>query len=339
MANYRIVIAASVVEGEKIFSHLGDVTIIDDTKISTQDLQQADALIIRSKTQVNDNLLKGTSVKFVATATSGVDHIQLTNPDITVRDAKGANAHSVADYVMSSLLYLASTQNINLSEKILGIIGYGCVGKRVAKHMRQFGMTCLACDPLLSQDELVSQAELLQQSDIVTLHVPLTMAGQHPTYNMVDEKFLSQLKPGTIFINTSRGEVVDEVALLNSPLKHIVLDVWRNEPEINLALCQRATIATAHIAGYSWPGRLKGTLQVYKQLCDFLKIPPQWSLADLYQDMQMLHGAPSWAVMRHVYDVSGDSIALKAALEQPDKISIKFKELRANYRKRDEWSF
>ena len=243
------------------FEFLGTVRSRPGRRIHRRDLLDADALIVRSLTRVDADLLEGTSVRFVGTATSGTDHVDrayLARRGIEFADAAGCNASAVAEYVVAALLEISGRRAFNLGGKTLGIVGVGRIGSRVRRFAEALGLDALVCDPPLQRRGdrgFVSFDELAGRSDIVTLHVPLTVEGHDATVGMVDDRWLARVRPGTVFVNTSRGEVVDEPALAGAiddgRIRGAVLDVWCNEPRVDPVLVDRVEIATPHIAGYS----------------------------------------------------------------------------------------
>ena len=242
-----------------------EVEYIDGRSIGREAMHEADAIIIRTRTKCNEETLSGSRIEMIASATIGTDHIDLDwceRHGIEVQNAEGCNAGGVADYVFSALYGVASRRAIKLDDATtLGIIGVGNVGKKVEQMARKLGIRVLLCDPPRAAAEgpeaFVSLKELLAQATVVTLHVPL----DDTTRGMADEAFFEAMQPGTIFINASRGEVVNEAALLHArpKLGALVLDTWCNEPEVNPTLIEACDIATPHIAGYSYQGKQNGT--------------------------------------------------------------------------------
>ncbi len=249
---------------EGVFDPYAEVVFGNGRDICHDDLIDADALIIRTRTKCDAALLEGTKVTIIATATIGFDHIDLdycASRRIEVVNAKGCNAGGVMQYVFSALYGVCARRAISLEGKTIGIIGVGMVGSKVETMARYLGFNVLLCDPPRAEAEgpegFVSMNALLAQSDIVTLHVPLTAQ----TRGMAGEEFFMRMKKGAVFINTSRGEVVDDRALKNAvpKLGAVVIDTWNNEPDIDLELLDKTDIATPHIAGYSYQGKMKGT--------------------------------------------------------------------------------
>lgn len=268
-----------------------ELITVSGRKITPQIVKDADVLLIRSITKVDKTLLEGSSVKMVATATIGTDHVDieyLKSRDIAFAYAPGCNANSVAEYVLEAVLLIALKKGIPLAGKYIGIIGFGNVGSRVARKAEAVGLRVLRNDPplkeILPDKDFIGLDELLSLSDIVTLHVPLTRAGKYPTWHLADRSFFKKIKQDAVFINTSRGSVVDEVALkeaiADGRLGGCALDVWENEPNIDIELVKMADIATPHIAGYSYDGKVRGTEMIYRAVCDFLGIEPRWNPKD-----------------------------------------------------------
>ena len=242
----------------------GEVVYKKGTEITSDDVRDADALILRTRTRCNAELLEGSSVKLIATATIGTDHVDFeycNSHGIVVHNAAGCNAGGVMQYVFSALYGVAARKGIKIDGGTLGIVGVGNVGKKVEKMAEYLGFNVLRCDPPRAEaegpDGFCSLEHLLANSQIVTMHVPL----DDTTRKMADEAFFALMQPGTIFINASRGEVVDEEALkIAMPkLGATVIDTWNNEPNVDVELVDMVDIATPHIAGYSYQGKQMGT--------------------------------------------------------------------------------
>ncbi|MBD3239470.1 MAG: DUF3410 domain-containing protein [Chitinivibrionales bacterium] len=283
----KIVCDTNIPEAERVCSSLGQTVLAPGRQISSHMVKDADALLVRSVTPVDARLLEGSSVRFVASATIGVDHIDLDylrRSAIAFAYAPGCNADSVAQYVVASLAWCARTTGWDPSGKTIGIIGVGNVGSRVARLSRALGLRPLLNDPPRARaehdDVFRPLEEVLAQADVVTMHVPLTMAGTDATYHLVDERFVRRMKPGAIFVNTSRGRVVDEQALLGhrQRLHALILDVFDNEPSPSADIVRNCTLATPHIAGYSHDGKIRGTQMVYEALCRHLGRTPRIDL-------------------------------------------------------------
>ena len=242
-----------------VFEPYGEVVYKDGRAIGREDCLDADVLIIRTRTRCDAAMLEGTRVKVIATATIGMDHVDMPwciEHGIIVYNAEGCNAGGVVDYVLSALYGVASRKAIRLEGETIGIVGVGHVGERVAEAAQKLGFQVLLCDPPRAEmegpDKFCSLEFLLENSQIVTMHTPL----DDTTRIMADEDFFQKIAPGTIFINASRGEVVDEAALMRArpKLGAVVIDTWCNEPDVNRNLIDVCDIATPHIAGYSYQG-------------------------------------------------------------------------------------
>lgn len=257
-----------------------EVVALPGAAIGPDDVRDADALIVRTRTRCDRRLLEGSRVQLVATATIGFDHLDtayLDEAGICWTNCPGCNAGSVAQYVECSLLLLARDRQLTLSDMTIGIVGCGHVGSRVLQVARQLGMRTLVCDPPLGRPGYVSLDVIERQADIVTFHVPLTTEGPHATWHMADERFFSRLARVPYIINTSRGEVVDGNALLSAldegRVRDAVIDVWEHEPLIDRRLLQRVFIGTPHIAGYSADGKVNADNMVVDALCRHFHLP------------------------------------------------------------------
>ena len=247
-----------------VFEPYAEVVYIDGKNITRNDIIDADAMIIRTRTRCDESLLEGTKVKMIATATIGTDHIDLpycAGHGIEVHNAEGCNAGGVMQYVFSALYGVGARKSIKFDDFTFGIVGVGHVGRLVERMARYLGFKVLLCDPPRAEAEgpesFCSLEYLLANSNIVTMHVPL----DETTRNMADKSFFDLMPVGSIFINASRGEIVDEDALMMSLPKFgaVIIDTWKNEPDINERLMDMVDIATPHIAGYSYQGKQNGT--------------------------------------------------------------------------------
>ena len=307
-------------------------------------LRGVDALITRTRTICDKNLLQGTPVCVIASATIGFDHIDTRwceEHGIVWRNAPGCNSGSVAQYIASVLLSLERMHELELLQMTLGIVGVGHVGTKVAEFARALGMRVLLNDPRRAErgeSGFVSLDELICCSDIVTLHVPLVRGGEYCTYHLFDEKRISALS-GKFLINTSRGPVVDNLALRknledrSSRLKGAVLDVWEGEPNIDRRLLDLLDIATPHIAGYSADGKANGTGAAVRTVSEVLDLPLRgWSPsglpapASLSLDLEIdPAGKSSGEILSeavlHTYDVRSDSYTLRSAAGLQNRVN------------------
>jgi erythronate-4-phosphate dehydrogenase len=346
----KTVVAETVFLGKEAFETLGETTVIPDRQIRSNHLQDADALVIRSKTKVTPELLNDSPVQFVGTATAGFEHLDIPYLDkrgIGWTAAPGCNADSVADYITAALLFLYKTEGVQLTGKTLGIVGVGQVGSRVAQRAEALGLHVLLNDPpraAREKTELFTPLNaLLAESDIVTLHVPLTTEKPWPTQYMANCRFFEQMKTGAILINASRGKILDNNALLHAKeygqISHAILDVWDPEPTIRDDVLNAATIGTPHIAGHSLEGKLNGTIQVYQEACQFFEIEPSWDPAPLLPALKTpeLHISTTG---KSISEIQAEAVLAVYDLKQ-DFLNLKdiqkFDALRANYQVRREF--
>jgi erythronate-4-phosphate dehydrogenase len=270
-----------------------EVVYLPGKKISNEILSDADALMIRTRTKCTHSLLEGTNVRFIGTATIGFDHIDTSYCDthgITWTNAPGCNSSSVQQYITAALLKLARDHQFKLNEKTIGIVGVGNVGSKVAKVAGILGMNVLLNDPPRARKEgssnFVLLDSLLKESDIVTVHVPLSFVDEDKTYHLFDDLYFKKMKKRSWFLNSSRGEVTDTPALKRSlasgKLGGAIIDVWENEPDIDLEMLDKTFLATPHIAGYSTDGKANGTAMVVNSLCKHFNLPPKsWYPEDI----------------------------------------------------------
>ena len=259
---------------EKLHLLADEVVALSGASISAADVRDADALIVRTRTRCDEALLKGSKVQFVATATIGFDHIDaayLEQAGIRWTSCPGCNAASVAQYVESALLLLQQEKGLQLGQSTIGIVGCGHVGSKVRKVAERLGMRILVCDPPLGRPDFVSLETIANEADVITFHVPLTREGKDATWHLADEHFFGHLPRVPYIINTSRGGVVDNTALLTAldegRVRDAVLDVWEGEPHLNLSLLRKVFIGTPHIAGYSADGKANADNMVIDALC------------------------------------------------------------------------
>lgn len=279
----KIVVDENIPFTQQILSQHGEVVAVDGRTMQPQQLVDADALLVRSVTKVNQQLLsQANKLKFVGTATIGTEHVEqnyLAEHSIAFASAPGCNAIAVGEYVATALLAAAEYRHQSLAGKTIAIVGAGNTGSQVAKRVAALGMQVMLYDPPLAEQGALANSVSFEQvlgADVISLHVPSTKTGKHPTYHLFNQQVLSKLTPEQILVNACRGEVIDNQALLEfaaqgkSPL--LVLDVWEGEPTILEPLVKYAFIATPHIAGYSLEGKMRGTSMVYQAMCQALKI-------------------------------------------------------------------
>jgi erythronate-4-phosphate dehydrogenase len=278
----HIVVNAHTPQAVEVFSKIGNVVTLETSAINKESIRDADILIIRSETKIDEAVLTGSSVRFVGTVTAGIDHLDtdyLASKGIAWASAPGCNSNAVAEYVVAALLRWSVKTGETLSGKSLGVVGAGHVGSKVARYAQALGMNVLLNDPPLARTTLQPcylPLDDLMSADFISLHVSLTTTGMDATYHFFDEERLMKMKHGAVLINTSRGAVVETHALRKAiqsgHLASIMLDVWEGEPEIDLDLLSRTFLATPHIAGYSLDAKLSALKNVYERVCSFLGI-------------------------------------------------------------------
>lgn len=348
----KIIADENIIFVKEACSGLGNVHLYGGREITNALLKDADALLVRSVTEVNSDLLEGTNVKFVGTATIGTDHIDteyLAEKGICFTDARGCNSDAVAEYVFTALLNISTEQNISLKGKTIGVVGVGNIGSRIVRLAEVLGMKILQNDPPLKRktgNKQFLDLKDLMDVDIITFHVPLNMQGQDRTYHLFDYEKINSLKDGAVIINASRGPVIE-----NSPLEKLigekkftaVLDVWENEPEINIRLLQKITFGTPHIAGYSYEGKINGTVILYNALCGFLNQSPHWlpKIPPAKNSLIRINGNSTpekelFKAVNHVYNISSDDKNIRG-ISKTDNPGKYFDNLRKTYNLRREF--
>lgn len=353
----RLIVDENLPFTQEFFGSSAKVVCLPSNAITAADVKDADGLLVRSVTQVNQQLLEGSKVKFVGTATIGVDHIDqawLKEAGITFASAPGCNANSVVDYVLATLLWLAAEQGFSLQNKCIGIVGVGQVGSRLAQRLKDFGCEVLLNDPpraAKGEAGFLSLNEVLQQADIVCLHTPLTKLGQFPSWHLLGLEELALLK-GKVLLNAGRGGVLDQQALKATINKNcaplLLLDVFEGEPSLDAELIKSCLLATPHIAGYSLEGKSRGTEMLYQAWCQHLGLEPKASLKELLPAVPVasLTLAASCGVEEacrraaHLcYQPLTDSWRLLQALNKsPANTAAVYQALRKNYPIRREFS-
>ena len=338
----------------EVFSQYGEVALKNGRQINADDLVDVDVLIIRSITKVNEDLLsKANKLKFVGTATAGMDHIDtalLDKKGIAYSNAQGSNCESVGDYILSVLLVLAEKYNLSFEGKSIGIVGCGFVGSQVYNKAKALGLTIVKNDPPRFKAGDKTCSATLDEAlacDIVTLHVPLIKDGEYKTLHLIDEQKLLKLKPNAIFINASRGNVVDNEALSEflekRPDVKVWLDVFEGEPQINCKkLLSQVDGATAHIAGYSYESKRRANVMLANTLAHVLKLedPKAYQMPKPEIESTTLGKVENLdldlirRLVFSVYDVRRDSLMFKNCF----KDAKSFDAMRSNYRERRELS-
>ena len=300
---------------------------------AASDVADADALIVRTRTKCNANLLQGSRVRLIATATIGFDHIDMDycqKQGIRVVTAQGCNAAGVLQWVAAAMALLAQKDGWSPSQKTLGIVGVGNVGSLVEKYARRWGFNVLCCDPPRQQREggdFVGFEELLRRSDIVTLHTPLDKT----TFHMMDSAAIAMMSHNGVIINASRGEVADTQALLEAP-QTLILDVWEREPAIDAQLLEKAFVATSHIAGYSAQGKANASSMVVRAIAEEFNLPIEgWYPAEVEPvERQPIEWEQMCRTIGSYCDLKSQSDYLKSNPRE-------FESIRNNYHYRQEY--
>lgn len=329
----KVVIDSAIPYISGILEPYAEVVYRAGDSFSPQDVEDADALIIRTRTRCNEALLEGSRVKLIATATIGFDHIDLkycAERGIEVVTAAGCNAAGVLQWVAATLARLSESQGWRPEQKRLGVVGVGNVGSLVERYARRWGFDVVCCDPprqMREGGDFIGFEELLTTSDIVTLHTPLDAT----TRGMINPSTMALMKPSATLINASRGEVAQTEALLSAE-QTLCLDVWEREPDIDRALLHKAFVATPHIAGYSAQGKANAAMAVVRAVARKFGLP----LEDWYPDKvtPVERKDISWEDMcqsiSRYCDLQADSEALKCNVGE-------FEALRNNYNYREEY--
>ncbi|WP_281629110.1 4-phosphoerythronate dehydrogenase [Vibrio sp. St2] len=350
----KILIDENMPYAEQLFSQLGEVVLKSGRTLNADDLVDVDALMIRSVTKVNAELIsKANRLKFVGTATAGMDHVDqalLKEKGIFFTAAPGCNKVGVAEYAFSVMMVLAQQQGFSVFDKTVGIIGAGQVGSYLQQCLEGIGIKVLINDPpkQAAGDErnFTPLDALLEQADIITTHTPITRDGDFPTHHLINETVLNKLRGGQILINAARGPVVDNTALKARLRKQdgfiAALDVFEFEPEVDMELLPLLAFATPHVAGYGLEGKARGTTMIFNSFCEFLnndlrahasELLPTAPVPELVLDRaweeSTLHN-----LTQLVYDVRKDDALFRREISQPGAFDL----MRKNYWDRREYS-
>ncbi len=352
----RIAVDEAIPYWKEAFTSLGEVRPFAGRKLRPADLRETEALVVRSVTRVDASLLEGSPVRFVGSATIGMDHLDvgyLKARGIHFTNAAGCNANAVSEYIAATLVLMAKRKGWNLKKKSIAVVGVGNVGSRVEKKARALGMNVLLCDPPLRDStgdrRYLSSLEEVLGADILTFHVPLTTGGPYPTYHMVDAKVLARLSRRQFIINSARGPVIQAADLKSSlssgKIEGAVLDVWEDEPRIDLSLLDLIEIGTPHIAGYSIDGKIRATEMIFEALCGSLQQTAVWNTRGLYpptatiRSEEHLRGDEATrSIVLKAYNILEDDASLRALRSQPrDRALAGFDRLRNEYKFRPEF--
>jgi erythronate-4-phosphate dehydrogenase len=322
-----------------------EVQYLSGSQITREVVRNADALLIRTRTICNEKLLKGSKVKFIGSATIGYDHIDTQYCDehgIIWATAPGCNSGGVLQWLVCALLHISQSKKISLEGKTLGVVGVGNVGSKIARAGEALGMNVICCDPPRKRKEnlndFVDFKTIAQTADIITFHVQLNRSGADATYHLANDAFFTNIKPNTIILNSSRGEVVDAHSLVNAIQSRKVaasaLDVWEGEPNVSPEIVKFIDIATPHIAGYSLEGKVNGTKMIVDALSNYfnLGIEP-WNPTPNPTDDKVIIKLPKEFIsaITKTYDIASDDIKFRSNLGD-------FEKLRNEYKYRREFS-
>jgi erythronate-4-phosphate dehydrogenase len=355
----KIVADLNIPYVEEAFRELGEVTSLPTPEIGAATVREAEVLVIRNETPVTEELLRGSRVRFVASATAGTDHVDfpyLQAQGIGFANSPGCNANSVKEYVVAALLAFAAREGVTLSGRTLGVVGVGQIGSRVVKAGEALGMRVLENDPPLAREtgdpRFVALDEVLE-ADVITLHTPLTQTGLDATYHLFDHDRIARMKTGAIFLNTARGAVVDtealKQALRQGRVAAALIDVWENEPAIDTELLAQAALGTAHVAGYSMEGKLAAVKLVRDAVCSHLGHATSWDPAQHLgtpegREIELQRHDPKreralHEIVRRVYDVEEDDARLRKMMSlKPEQRAAYYTSLRTGYPSRREFS-
>ncbi len=350
----KIIVDENIPFGREAFENFGKVELHNGREINASLCKNADALIVRSITKIDKELLDNSSVKFVGTATIGTDHIDqnyLEKKKIAFSSAAGCNSYSVAEYVFSALTYFANKYKFNLGKQSIGVVGYGNIGKKVVTIAETLGMQVVVNDPPLQRTTSERHFSTLEEAlkcDIVTFHVPLNKSGIDKTIHLLNEENISLIKEGTILINSSRGKVVSNEVLKkrleNKNDIRTVLDVWETEPNYDSELLKLVSIGTPHIAGYSYEGKVNGTVMIYKALSQHLSVNSNWKpkLIEVVDNKIECNGSETeeellLKLFSKSYSIIEDDALMRQGLNLPLNEKLEhFDRLRKKYRIRRE---
>ncbi len=328
----KVIIDSAIPFIKGVLEPFAEVVYTPGDNFTTELVADTDALIIRTRTRCNRELLEGSKVKFIATATIGFDHIDCrycADNGIEVATAAGCNARGVLQWVAAVLVRLAKRENFTPSQRTLGIVGVGNVGSLVKQYAERWGFKVVCCDPPRQQREkldFVSLQELVPQVDILTLHTPLDAT----TRGMINADLLAALRPGATVINASRGEVAQTEALLREDLT-VAVDVWEHEPNIDARLLEKAIVSTPHIAGYSVQGKANATALAVRAVAKYFKLP----LTEWYPE-GMTGSVPQDIDWQRLIDTIDNYCNLDVE-SAPLKNGGDFEALRNGYRLREEY--
>ena len=300
-------------------------------------------LLCRSTLPVNQGLIGDYPLKIVATASSGSDHIDstyLAECGITLQDAKGCNAVSVADYVVSCIAYLKTSLAFN--GRKAGVIGAGVVGTEVAARLTAIGFEVIRYDPPKAlRDPCFKSAALsdLFECELLCIHANRHNTLPYPSMNLLDEAFFKQLRPGCTIINAARGGIVNEEALLKKSNSLIYCtDVYTNEPRIDARVVEMATLCTPHIAGHSIEAKKRAITLLSEKLHAYYQLSPPPPPEEIKKPELTLTPSDSWeAIILSLYNPYPETQQLKKTKREDNWVAT-FENIRKAHNTRHEFS-
>ena len=353
----KIVADENIPQIYEAFSDIGEVELLPGREIARKHLLDCQCLLVRTVTQIDKKLLHDTAVEFVGTATIGTDHVDqayLEKNQVAFSNAAGCNAEAGSEYVISGLFALSERKGFDPFQLKAGIIGCGNVGSRLLQKLQALGIETLINDPPLeatntSAHQFVDLDAIISECNFISLHLPLTRDGDHPTWHLFDQPRLQTLGKNSVLVNAARGSVVDNHALLALLERRadltVFLDTWENEPDISRSLLQKVDLATPHIAGYSVEGRLRGTQMILDAACEHFSLESNWQLSKLLPEPIAIETRASanslifWQQLfaRH-HDIWQDHLALTQSSTLSDaEFALHFDSLRKVYPNRFEY--
>ena len=346
---YKIIADENMPGIDRLFSDIADITYANGRDITNKMLLDADALLCRSITNVNAALLKDSQVQFVGTATIGIDHLDvewLNRQAVAWSNAAGCNAPAVGQYVLSGISYWCLKNKRSIRDLTVGIVGAGNVGTILASYLDFYGIKYKLCDPPLQDkgdSRQLTDIQSILKCDVITLHVPITKEGKYPTYHLISKSRMEKLNDRQLLINASRGAVVNnhdlERYLKNTHSASCILDVFENEPNINVSVVKNCLLATPHIAGHTLEGKLRGSWMIYEAFCskfnEYLKISEE----DLYPISNKIEFSTSLLedYLLKIFDISFNSDSLKSLSSK--ELSSQFDRLRKDATKLSSGTF
>lgn len=334
---------------ETYFSQGNELVLLPGRAMTASDVKDADILLVRSVTRVDEALLKGSSVKWVGSVTAGCDHVDtawLASAGIRYTFASGFNAPPVADYVVSVVAAMQKKRLLPTENVKAAVIGVGRVGRLVEKHLSVLGFDVQCCDPLRAVEEkdfVTTPIDSIENVDLICLHVPLTKEGKHPTHQFIEQGFLARQKPGCILLNASRGGVIHADELLNhGQALSWCFDVWENEPDINTTILDQAVISTPHIAGYSVQSKCRGTQMIFQAACEQGFIASETvNLPEMSKQILSFAGsAHRWQdIVLGIFNPVLMTAMMKSLIFAADEVGQVFDQMRHDFNYRNEFAF